>query len=148
MECGLEFLFYWIKQDRQCTYNITLKLVHETIVAVEKPQVLLLCVCVRACMHARACHLWPLWLHHIIRPLSHRLHHLQKSYWIQNVCFDFLYNFYLEHFSFKRDIAIYMKTSSCKVLLFLSDFNKTWILSIDFRKKYHVPKSTLESCTM
>jgi hypothetical protein len=23
-----------------------------------------------------------------------------KGYWTQNVCFDFLYNFYLKHFSF------------------------------------------------
>jgi hypothetical protein len=35
------------KQDRQCTYSITLKRVHETIVAVEKREVLQIYVCVR-----------------------------------------------------------------------------------------------------
>jgi len=25
--------------------------------------------------------------------LSHKRHDFRKSYWIQNVCFDFLYNF-------------------------------------------------------
>jgi hypothetical protein len=28
--------YYKIQQDRQCTYNVTLRRVHETIVAVEK----------------------------------------------------------------------------------------------------------------
>ena len=33
--------------------------------------------------------------------LSHKRHDfLKKKYWTQNVCFDFLYNFYLKHFSF------------------------------------------------
>jgi hypothetical protein len=28
-----------------------------------------------------------------------------KSYWTQNVCFDFLFNFCLKHFSFKEEIS-------------------------------------------
>ena len=53
------------------------------------------------------------------------------SYWTQNVCFDFLYNFYLKHFSSKKNSA--RSHHKCmhiglhvKYLLFLADFNETW----------------------
>jgi len=36
----LSFVFSYIKQDRQCTYNVTLRHVRATIVAVERQQVL------------------------------------------------------------------------------------------------------------
>ena len=82
-----------LQQYRQCTCNVTLKPVYETIVAVEKQQVLYIAVCTcvrarvcvdvgalaRACSCARVnsliqhakhppyCHLRPLWLSHIFR---------------------------------------------------------------------------------
>jgi hypothetical protein len=48
----------------------------------------------------------------------------------KNVCFDFLYNFFLENYSFLEEFSeilsiINVLRSSCKVPLFLSDFNKT-----------------------
>jgi hypothetical protein len=48
-----------IKPDRQCTYNVTMRRVHKTIVAVEKQQVLhiRLCVCVCVCVCVFACNL-------------------------------------------------------------------------------------------
>ena len=65
----------------------------------------------------------------------------RRSYWTQNVCFDFLYNFCLKHFSFYEEFS---KTSSkmakrfhVKYPLFLSDCNETWIFPTDFRKKAH-----------
>jgi hypothetical protein len=39
------------QQDRQCTYNVTLRRVHQTIVTVEKQKLLL----IRLCVHAHAC---------------------------------------------------------------------------------------------
>ena len=36
-------------QDSQCTYNVTLRRVHEISFAVEKQQVLLICVCLCLC---------------------------------------------------------------------------------------------------
>ena len=42
------------KKDSQCTYNVTLKRVYETIVAVEKQQVLHISLCVHACACVRA----------------------------------------------------------------------------------------------
>jgi hypothetical protein len=36
------------KQDRQCTYNVTLRRVHETIVVVEKQEILHIGLCVPA----------------------------------------------------------------------------------------------------
>jgi hypothetical protein len=54
--------------------------------------------------------------------------------------FDFLYNFYLQHSLYKKNRARYYQKYillSCNVPSFLSDFNKTWIVSTHFRK---VPK--------
>jgi hypothetical protein len=39
-----------MKQDRQCTYYVTLRRVHETMVVVEKQYYKFLCVYVRACV--------------------------------------------------------------------------------------------------
>ena len=50
-----------LKKGRQCTYNVTMRRVHETIVAVEKKKLLhiSLCVCERArvsaCALTRVC---------------------------------------------------------------------------------------------
>jgi hypothetical protein len=57
---------------------------------------------------------------------------------VQNVCFDFLYNLsktFLILWRIQQDV-VNVKTYSRKVsLLFLSDFNKTWIFSTDFYKQ-------------
>jgi hypothetical protein len=46
-----------IQQDRQCTYNVTLRRVHETIYVVEKRCLthFSVCVCVFECVHVRSC---------------------------------------------------------------------------------------------
>ena len=43
------------KQDRQCAYNVILRRVRVTIVAVEKQKVLLIGLCVHAWAYVRAC---------------------------------------------------------------------------------------------
>ena len=43
------------KQDRQCTYDVTLRRVQETIIAVQKQSVLHIGLCVHACACVRAC---------------------------------------------------------------------------------------------
>ena len=49
METSVIILKY--KQERQCTYNVTMSCVRATIVAVKKLQVLhILCVCVCVCV--------------------------------------------------------------------------------------------------
>ena len=54
------------------------------------------------------------------------------------MCFDFLYNFCLEHFSFYEKLSEALSNMHTglhgEYLLFLSDFNETWIFSIEFRK--------------
>ena len=61
----------------------------------------------RACnTHAPYCHLWPLRFYHIF------LHYLmngtifegERSYWTQNVFYDFLYKFRLKYFSYQTKI--------------------------------------------
>jgi hypothetical protein len=51
--------------------------------------------------HAPCCHLWPGWLRHISPHdlINGTIFEKKKSYWTQNVCFDFLYNFCPKHFS-------------------------------------------------
>jgi hypothetical protein len=67
----------------------------------------------------------------------------KKSYWTQNVCFDFLYYFRLRRFSFYDEMgAIWSKMYiGLHVMypMFLTNFNETWILSLDFRErlKFH-----------
>ena len=59
------------------------------------------------------------------------------------MCFDFLYNFCLEHFSFWEELSeIWSKRYAVphvKYPLFLSDFNESWILSRDCRKNTQIP---------
>ena len=51
----------------------------------------------------------------------------KKSYWTQNVCFDFLYKFFLKNFYSKKKWARYDKNVYWSSRLFLSDLNETWI---------------------
>ena len=58
------------------------------------------------------------------------------------MCFDFLYNFGLKHFSFYDELSTILSQMYTGLHpnisiypLFLSDFNETWIFLIDFLKK-------------
>jgi hypothetical protein len=69
----------------------------------------------------------------------------RKCCWTQNVCFEFLYNFYLKHFSLLKKIQRYIIKNIYIFLhvrypLFLSDFSGTLMFSADFRKilKYQI----------
>jgi hypothetical protein len=51
----------------------------------------------------------------------------KKSYWTQNVCFDCLYYFSLNHFSFSEELCeIYINTGHVKYPLLLSCSNETY----------------------
>jgi len=77
--------------------------------------------------HASLCHLWPVWFYNIFpHYLIKGTNWGEKSYWTCNVCFDFLCNFCLEHFSFSEEMSeIWSKMCiglHVKYPLFLTDF--------------------------
>ena len=57
----------------------------------------------------------------------------KKSYWTQNVCFDFLYKFSLKYFSFQQEMSEILPKMYIGLLvkywLFLSHFNEIWIFA-------------------
>jgi hypothetical protein len=65
--------------------------------------------------------------------LSYKRHDFRKKDFKHEMCFDFLYNFCLKHFSFWEELReIWSKMFvglHVKYPLFLSDFNETWIFS-------------------
>jgi len=108
----------------------------------------LVCVCVCVCRLN-----YPVWQAHapycivfcglfgptaICSTLSHKRHDFRKkSYWTQNVCFDFLHNFCLKHFSLQEELnEILLKMYiglHVKYRLLLLDLNEIWIFWTDFR---------------
>ena len=119
----------------ESTYSVTFRRLRGTVVEGEKagsitqPE----CICslrYPACnAHAPYCHQWPDPLYNIFPhfPTNGTIFGGKKNcYWTQNMCFDFLYNFCLKHFSFWEEMGeiwleMYIYRSSCKV-----PFNLVW----------------------
>ena len=77
--------------------------------------------------HVPYCHLWPAWLYNIF---PHYLITAQFSKVIEHkMCFDFLYNLCLKHFSHQEELSeVFSKVYAglpVKYQLFSSDFNDT-----------------------
>jgi len=126
-------------------YNVTLRHVRVTTVAVEKQWVLhnaSECVCSHSCpaskAHAPYCHLSPAPLY-VILP-----HYLINSTSLEKKLLKIkrVFRVSLQHLSEtlinlrrnEKDMIKNVYRSSYKVPAFLSQFNETWIFSIGFRK--------------
>ena len=74
-----------LEQDRRCTYNVTLRRVRVTIVAVEKQYYIFrVCICSAS---AVLYHLWPVWLYHIFSHyfIKGTIFRGKKRYWTWRV---------------------------------------------------------------
>jgi hypothetical protein len=81
------------------------------------------------------CHLWPVWLYHIFSTLSHKRHGFRKKV-VGHKIWVFSLQLSSETFLILRKIQQHISVHrfSCKVPLFLSDFNERCIFQGDFRK--------------
>jgi hypothetical protein len=148
------------KQDKQCTYNNIETRSRNNCRREKVISITYLCVCVRecrcgctgACACLRGCSptypackalapycLRPLWIQKIFRHyfinstiVGKKLLNVRCVFWFY---LQSLFEIFLILRRIQRNILIKAKTSSCKVALFLSDLNETWIFSVDFRKK-------------
>jgi hypothetical protein len=133
----LERIWLSLKQDMQCTYNVTLRWVCVTIVVVEKQQVLnvinaylyscfsflerkLHLFCTKLC-----CNLWPVWLY-LIFTLSHKGPNFQTTFFEHRICVSIFSTTFSETFLILRrideNIIINLYRSSCKVPVILIIF--------------------------
>jgi hypothetical protein len=128
--CKLDCLAFWSQwgqQDRQCTYNVTLKSVREIIVAVKKHKYyIFLCVCESA--HAPYCiDICGLSGFDIFSDIiSQRVPFSERNYRTQNFRFDFSLQILPKTFLIlrrsQRDIAISVKMPLCKIPIILVRF--------------------------
>jgi hypothetical protein len=88
-------------------------------------------------------HLWPVWLYRIFPRylingtiLGKKLLNIKCVFWF---CVQLLSETFLIPRRIQRDIIINVDRSSCKVPLFLSDCNETWILLERFSNNPHIP---------
>jgi hypothetical protein len=108
------------QKDKQCTYNVPIRRVHETIIAVKRQYYLLLYAQARACVrvivllgagaciltysackeHAPYCDCGFRVSDKFFGLVTKTARFTGKKVTEQKMCFDFLCNFYLKHFSF------------------------------------------------
>jgi hypothetical protein len=151
-------------QDSQCAYNLTMRRFRSTIRLVEKPWVLhnlIICICsLRYAMRMRHIVICGLPRSTIFFPhylLNSTIFEKKKKVTENKMCFDFLYNACLKHFSLCAELSeIWSKMHiglHVMYLLFLPNFNRTWIFLTDFRKilKYKISWKSIQwepSCSM
>ena len=109
------------------------------------------CVCLYFCLSYAACearlfcsalycHVWPVWLYHIFYALAHKRHDFRKKKLlnIKYVLLQLLSETFHILRRIQRDIIMNVHRYSCKVPLFLTDFNETWFFWQIFEKSSNI----------
>jgi hypothetical protein len=117
------------KEGRQRTYNVTVRRVHVTTVAVESNKYYIFWVCVCSLSYPACavlyCHQRPVWLYQLFPHYLIKARFRKKKVTENKMCFDFRQNFCLKDFFLtrtQRDIIIRVHRSSCKVPVILVRF--------------------------
>jgi len=140
---------YFMNQyDRQCAYSVRMRCVVQQRLQWKSNRYYIFWV--RVCglrypawnAHAPYRHLWPVRFYYIFPTLSHKRHDFWKIITEHKMCFDFLYNFCLKHFSLLEEFSdkwskMYVGLH-VKYPIFLSDSNGNWIFSTCLRKKMQI----------
>jgi hypothetical protein len=131
------------EQDRQCMYNITLRHVHITFVAVAKQQVFNteVCICICSFVNRHTNHILYVQYYIVICglsgctlffALSHKWHNFQKIFIEHKMCVLISSTTFASNLSHsKKNSARDIITIILKYPLFLSHFNQTWIFTLD-----------------
>jgi hypothetical protein len=138
------------KSVRQCTYKVNLGRFRVSIFAVKKQyvfKIMSVCLCSGLSYPALKlhlfwivsyCHLWPLWFYYVSPHYLINGTIFGETFLHIKCVFSFPLQILPDTFLILRrnewDIIINVHRSSCKVPLFLSDFNETWIFSKEFRE--------------
>jgi hypothetical protein len=103
------------------------------------------------------CHMWPVWLYHILPHDRLNGTIFRKKVIEHKMCFWFSIQLLSEKFLILRRnqwaTITNVHKSSCKVPIILSDFNETWVVSKDFWKilKHQISWQSIQweqSCSM
>jgi hypothetical protein len=86
--------------------------------------------------HAPFCNMWPVWLYNSFHIISQTARFSKKTYWKQNVCFDFVCHFRLIHFSFQEELSeIWSNMYSTLLFMYSARYSCPTLRKLEFSRQ-------------